>query len=579
MPYAHPEKAASGRGRRAESAGSACEPRLGEPDLPLGVELLVGHTESQASKLWIRGCARYPSAEIFVCAFDAPDPSDGDGKWIESGALELSEDADYTSVWKAEGLAPATRHRIMARYYPADPNRDPVVLRRGEFRTFPDASAAGENFSFIFGSCNLSTSRLSRLGRFAAGYLGLKATESSTLHPDLTWHVPPDPGRLRKYQGGHRRFWFLQRLVRWLDAHSPLRRSASRGAATASKRILQGLVYLTRFEAPESFLPSPFLALREEIESTRAGIKPAFMLHVGDQIYFDVDLQKRMPSLREYRNCYQETWTTDPHLRELFASLPHYMILDDHEVVDNLGTWGPARDDPHLPAAMHVYREYVDCHNPDRAHTGHDYSFQHGPVQFFVLDVRTERDAEAGHIIGPLQLERFSAWLEEHAEALKFVVSSVPFLAEIKLQAGDKWCGEKFQDQRDQIYRLCYEKQIERLIFLTGDVHCCYHSSVTIGPPRDRVTVHELGSGPFHQLHFSPRETLEDHHRGTIMTTDGRPIPYRSMIHDFYAASNAATRVSVASDGQELRWQVIPMSGPVMHGAGGHGNLQGKIAF
>ena len=59
-----------------------------------------------------------------------------------------------------------------------------------------------------------------------------------------------------------------------------------------------------------------------------------FMIHAGDQIYFDFPFTARPPDAAEYRKTYRQAWFEDSKLRELLARCPHYMTLDDHDVVE-----------------------------------------------------------------------------------------------------------------------------------------------------------------------------------------------------------------------------------------------------
>jgi hypothetical protein len=561
--------------RPRPSPQSGIEADQCEPDLPRDLELIIGHTSHESSKIWVRGSERFMRVHLSLRVADAS--GGADEKELQSPLLTLEDDSDFTAVWEFEGLSHSSLYTVTATFHSQSEIHERGARRIGHVRTFPLPSGS-DDFVFLFGSCNLSTVLLGRLGRFGASYLGLKSAETTALETEPKWHIPPKPGTLRERTTSSKRIWLLIVSARWLVAMPRFRASASRSIALISKRIMQSLAYFTRFEAAATFLPSPFIALRRQLETSVADKFPAFMLHAGDQIYFDVELQQRAPSVAEYRSCYRETWQRDAHLRELFASLPHYMILDDHEVIDNLGTEGPACESPNYSAALQVYREYVDCHNPDRNHSGFDYSFQHGNVHYFVLDIRTEREPAEQRMISEEQLARLSNWLDIHSDALKFIVSSVPLFSEVLVHTEDKWCGSLFRRQRDAILGLLHKKQVQRLVVLVGDVHCCYHATLTIGRPKDRVTFHELAGGPLHQLSFSSRDMFSDCHRGSLIGEGTLQVPYRSVMHEFYSASCAAMRIAVEANGKEVHWQVVPTTGSSA-GRDEVRNMQGRIAF
>ena len=146
-----------------------------------------------------------------------------------------------------------------------------------------------------------------------AGYLGLMAARQSLERHTSIW-----------YLGG---FDWLRR---------GLRRIAT-GLAALS---LRAVYWATRYEQPEPLLPSPFAGLLQLV-CGEAPERPAFMLHAGDQIYYDFPFPKRTPLLAEYRRAYRRAWSEDAVLAQLLAQCPHYMCLDDHEIVDRF-----ANDEP-----------------------------------------------------------------------------------------------------------------------------------------------------------------------------------------------------------------------------------------
>ena len=124
----------------------------------------------------------------------------------------------------------------------------------------------------------------------------------------------------------------------------------------------------------------------------------------------------------------------------------------------------------------------------------------------------------------------------EHSDDLKFVVTSVPFVAEVNERSARKtdWFKDKhptgngagMQSARDrnhagirtgQMERACIRAparrdhrahcandRIEHLVFLTGDMHCCYHATMRIGErpedDRNRLSCTSSPGGPVNQL-------------------------------------------------------------------------------
>jgi len=333
--------------------------------------------------------------------------------------------------------------------------------------------------------------------------------------------------------------------------------------------------------------------------------RPSFFLHAGDQIYYDFPTPDRAPSPAEYRDAYREAWFEDESLRHLLAHWPHYMTLDDHEIADQfaLDFKVPIKElvknkkvEPvdYLSAARVAYDEYAHALAPAPVGGGstrkdgpYGYTFDKGQAHFFVLDTRTSRWNEGTPaIIDEEQMLRLLNWLTQHRHDLKFVVTSVPFVAQINEPASnrkedwfkdekrnseqDKWSAERFQHQRNRIIRHIAATGIERLVFLTGDMHCCYHATMRIGPAASKyesITIHELAGGPVNQLQLA---NVNEFDRRCAKTTGGKePVDYEVVLERFHSDVSAVMHVKVeythrdevTSPGRsvvpEVEWNVI----------------------
>jgi hypothetical protein len=357
-------------------------------------------------------------------------------------------------------------------------------------------------------------------------------------------------------------------------------------------------------------------ALLEPEEGDRVP-PPSFMVHAGDQIYFDFPLPEK-PKKKHYRYAYREAWIEDRVASHFLRQCPQYMTLDDHEIFNDFANdaappdrsrpkdsaeepsiWSrlidwllrrykmyPAHDYAH--AAIGAYREYVHGRHPalgDRQSLGDDeplyYAFNYGTgAHFFVLDTRTERykgEHHEGQMISNTQLEHLKAWLSKHKDQLLFIVSSVPFVPELlssadegrveqdpeglaitrpratsaqreRAEAGartaDKWSARAFARQREAIIRHIHEQDIQRVVFLTGDMHCCYHATMTVRTIQTSVTIHELAAGPIYQLRYGQQTDFLEQYRGAI-ETEGEALEYRSRVLQFYGLANAVLQIDV----------------------------------
>ncbi|MCP4201234.1 MAG: alkaline phosphatase family protein [bacterium] len=250
---------------------------------------------------------------------------------------------------------------------------------------------------------------------------------------------------------------------------------------------------------------SAFLRIAELAQTENA----AFMIHCGDQIYYP---RAADPEVDRYREQYRKTWQRSP-VRNLFTRLPHYMILDDHEIRNNFRNDRPAvRTETGLfdmrtfkRRALRVYREYQHSHNPQSHSSKLYYEFSSGDVRFFVMDIRTERRESTGKMISPTQMTAFFDWLRRFPGDLKFVVTAVPFLAEVievdaRSPGRDKWCGKAYEAQRQEILQfLCDETGLRQPVFLTGDMHNSYHATMRLNRGSESFRLHELMSSPINQ--------------------------------------------------------------------------------
>jgi phosphodiesterase/alkaline phosphatase D-like protein len=251
----------------------------------------------------------------------------------------------------------------------------------------------------------------------------------------------------------------------------------------------------------------------------------------------------------------------------MLASCPQYMILDDHEILDSFANQPSLRE--HLTAGRQAYREYVHCRQQRLPCDVLYYSFDYGHARFFVLDTRTERCPEKRQMISDAQLECLKSWLIENRDRLKFVVTSVPFIAELRPdvnpdqfgppdERSEKWCGEVYRAQRDAIIDLICKEQISRVVFLVGDMHCTYHATMRIGHPRNRIAIHEIAAGPISQIQFTSRKEFYDQFRG--VTHGGNP--FSVLLRSFHGSTAAAVRVTVSPSDVSpmLGWSVVPTS-------------------
>lgn len=508
------------------------------------MHLIIGHTTYDSAWIWVRGDRNDRRLEVTL---EALNPADDD-KGPHCELIEVDAKRDYTGIVRFDSkLKDSAVYKVLLRSCKTGDEVD------GRLRTFPKPGVA-TSFNFLHGSCNLSTARLTALGSMAVGLLGSGAMRKALRLPFSEWEA-------------HR----IPRCLRFLTVPC-LRPLALKGLRQLA-RLPAVVMALTRFEQPEPMLPSPFEKIRERVVDPKSDhVRPAFMMHCGDQIYFDLDFPPRRGKLNDFRRNYRQAWFEDESMKTLLTEMPHYMILDDHEVSDGFGM-GTKVDSLREPA-LAAYDEYVGARQPRSSHSdGFYYTFAHGNAGFFVLDTRTERSVERAQMIGERQEKELNRWLASKDHPLKFIVSSVPFVAQLRPsvlgQGGerlvneqvDKWSGDAWKKQRGRIIAAMYANRIERLVFLVGDMHCTYHARMQIGDARRRFTVHELAGGPINQLQFGKRRQFYARYSGDFVDQKSQAkLPWTSTLEAFHGAAPTVLEVSVRQQKDaslEVIWKAL----------------------
>ncbi|MDP3290754.1 MAG: alkaline phosphatase D family protein [Sulfuricurvum sp.] len=216
------------------------------------------------------------------------------------------------------------------------------------------------------------------------------------------------------------------------------------------------------------------------------------VLMIGDQIYAD-DLNFIAPDKRidQFFERYQTAFS-QPHIRSLMSRIPTYMILDDHEIEDNWPNKARKKDMTTLyPTAIHAYQIYQCSHSPvfnldnnglmSGTPTRFWYSFTNGCTDWFIMDVRTERiwdeAVDQRQMIKKAQMEALINWLSDNSGRAKMIVSSVPFIPDLKSDVDDKWGG--FLRERTSILNYIFQNNIKKVAFISGDVHCSFTIELT----------------------------------------------------------------------------------------------------
>ena len=277
----------------------------------------------------------------------------------------------------------------------------------------------------------------------------------------------------------------------WSKSMSGSFRTAAANAAVARTYAVGSCRYLLRLFGGEFFDErgdKVFLSILNQIKE-KTQIDGLVM--VGDQIYADdLNVIGADSDLDQYLERYRAVFG-QPYLRRLMASVPTYMILDDHEIEDN---WPEHASDKDwltkYPAAIHAYQIYQCSHSPlfeldsdERIDGTLDhfwYSFTDGCCDWFFTDSRTERvwdeNPSRRKMMKKKQMDSLLNWLGDNSGRVKMVVTSVPFFPDLESESEDKWGG--YLAERSQILDYIYQKQIRKVVFVSGDVHCSFSAEL-----------------------------------------------------------------------------------------------------
>jgi alkaline phosphatase D len=319
---------------------------------------------------------------------------------------------------------------------------------------------------------------------------------------------------------------------------------------------------------------------RTILDQVEGGTATDLFLMAGDQIYADVRANDR--TFPEYCARYRQAFT-QPNLRKLLARVPTYMAMDDHEIANN---WSMDRlNDAHLSeeqraanqgrflSALEAYRCYQAVHSPVLKRTNEPgltnaitelwYTFQSGPAQVFVMDVRTERYLRGSppRMISERQMQALRDWMRARKGALKLVVTPVPFFPDLKLggwamaERNDKWAGTQLQ--RRQLLDFIRDEGVRRTVFLSGDVHVSLWAELK-STSRPDFRVYSIISSAFHPPPLTPPDFFFEN-AGIL---DGQ-ADYAVTRHGGYTALSNFTRLTWKEP--NLRVAVYERKGKLLH--------------
>ncbi|KAL6722341.1 hypothetical protein ACLMJK_001448 [Lecanora helva] len=313
-------------------------------------------------------------------------------------------------------------------------------------------------------------------------------------------------------------------------------------------------------------------------------LKASFMLFLGDFIYVDVP-HRFGTDVETYRREYRQVYAS-PEWSTVSKELPWLHVIDDHEIAND---WDKKWQDPY-PAAIDPWDIYHNSLNPPPAQPNASYfEFTQGPASFFMMDTRRYRDRESTHnahshaktMLGATQLEALLKFIGRNEPAgvrWKFVVSSVPFTRNWRLNAADTWGG--YIHERRVILEAMWDVGIRGdgigVVVLSGDRH--EFAATAFPPPKDSkwpisATVHEFSTSPLSMFYLPFRSYWEKLGEDDIeevcikYAPDGNSKFGAVEMEEVKGGEQGLLRFRLFVDGAES-WNYVLMTPPAVGGGG-----------
>lgn len=194
------------------------------------------------------------------------------------------------------------------------------------------------------------------------------------------------------------------------------------------------------------------------------------------------DLDHRDPTtLAEMRTMHREM--KDPSklhgadfVQRILSKMPVVHVWDDHDYGGN----DTDKTFTGRSSAWQAFAEHWPTYPRPNPSAGLWHSFEIGDAEFFVLDLRSQRDPNSdtdnaaksmldGDEISNDQKDWLKVGLLASTATWKFLVSSVTFNPTARPTSTDQW--KSFATERDELANFITANMIENVIALTGDLH------------------------------------------------------------------------------------------------------------
>ncbi len=219
------------------------------------------------------------------------------------------------------------------------------------------------------------------------------------------------------------------------------------------------------------------------LESIRK-LQPDFFVGTGDNVYYDTPKNGRAQTVAEMRRKWHQQFV-QPRYRDLFAAVPTYWEIDDHDFrVDDCDLTGDYDPSPQVGRALMLEQlPYAPADQEDpKTYRTHRINRD---LQIWLLENRWYRSPNAAPdgpektIWGNEQKAWLKRTLQESSATFKLLISPTPMVGPDDLRKKDNHTNiGGFRHEREEFFAWLNNTGIARRHFyvVCGDRHWQYHS-------------------------------------------------------------------------------------------------------
>lgn len=213
-------------------------------------------------------------------------------------------------------------------------------------------------------------------------------------------------------------------------------------------------------------------------------LSPDFFVGTGDNVYYDTPDNPRAETITALRQKWHEQFV-QPRYRDLFARVPAYWMIDDHDYrIDDGDNSGDYQPTPETGRAMMLEQLPVEALTSDRTKTFRTHRVSRD-LQIWFPENRMYRsdnampDGPEKTIWGETQKHWLMNTLRQSDATFKLLISPTPMIGPDDIRKTDNHTNHGgFRHERDEFFAWLVETGLDKKNFyiICGDRHWQYHS-------------------------------------------------------------------------------------------------------